>query len=299
MKRRNSTSRGSQSVYALLFISFLFLTNTVWAQTQWPKIVASKDGTPISYEVYGKGEPTLVFVHGWSCDSRYWMKQIGPFSQNHKIILIDLAGHGHSGITRKEYSMKAFGEDVQAVVEAEGDENTILIGHSMGGTVIAEAARLMPQKVKALIGVDTYENIEYPLSKEEYNMMITPFENDFQTGTGQFVRQMLLPAEDTMLQNWIIADMSAAPPFVAINAMKDYLTQSLTGEAANIFDKISIPVFAVKGDLWPVDFEANHRHMKSFDAVEIENADHFLMLDRPEEFNIELKKVISAITEKQ
>jgi len=299
MKKRNNTSPGIRSVYALLFISFLFLTNTVWAQTEWPQIVASKDGTSISYEVYGTGEPTLVFVHGWSCDSRYWRKQIDPFSENHKIILIDLAGHGHSGMTRENYSMKAFGEDVQAVVEAVGDEKVILIGHSMGGTVIAEAARLMPQKVKALIGVDTYENIEYPLSKEEFDLMITPFENDFQTGTGQFVRQMLLPAEDTMLQNWIIADMSAAPPVIAISAMKELLMQSVTGEAANIFDDIRIPIFAVKGDLWPVDFEANRRHMKSFDAVEIENADHFLMIDRPEEFNTELKKVISAITEKQ
>ena len=41
----------------------------------------SKDGTPISYEIYGNGEPTLVFVHGWSCDARYWRAQLPHFSK--------------------------------------------------------------------------------------------------------------------------------------------------------------------------------------------------------------------------
>jgi pimeloyl-ACP methyl ester carboxylesterase len=299
MTNKNSKQNlGTFTAYTIIILAFLLLPNLVQGQSQWPQIVASKDGTAISYEVYGAGEPTLVFVHGWSCDSRYWQKQVTPFSKDHKIILVDLAGHGHSGMTRENYSMKAFGEDIQAVVEATGDENVILIGHSMGGAVIAEAARLIPQKVKGLIGVDTYENIEYPLSKEGYNMMISPFESDFEPATRQFVQQMLLPAKDTVLQNWIIADMAAAPPTIAISAMKEVLTQSVTGEAASIFNDISIPVYVVKGDLWPVDFEANRRHMHSFDAVEIENADHFLMLNRPEEFNAELKKAIEKITSK-
>ena len=97
----------------------------------------------------------LVFVHGWSCDSRYWRAQIPYFSQKYRIALVDLAGHGHSGFGRSNYTMGSFGEDVLAVVEALGAEKVILIGHSMGGIVIAEAARLMPEKVLGLIGVDT------------------------------------------------------------------------------------------------------------------------------------------------
>jgi hypothetical protein len=42
------------------------------AEAKWPHIAFSKDGTPISYEIFGVGEPSLVFVHGWSCDARYW-----------------------------------------------------------------------------------------------------------------------------------------------------------------------------------------------------------------------------------
>jgi Predicted hydrolases or acyltransferases (alpha/beta hydrolase superfamily) len=82
--------------------------------------------------------------------------------------------------------MSAFGEDVRAVTEATGSRSVILIGHSMGGSVIAEAARLMPDRLLGLIGVDTLENIEYPLTQEALGNMIAPIENDFQTGSRQF-----------------------------------------------------------------------------------------------------------------
>ena len=153
----------------------------------------SKDGVPISYEIYGAGEPTLVFVHGWSCDARYWRAQLPYFSKKHRVVTLDLAGHGHSGTTRSQYTMWAFGEDVRAVTEAIGSRSVILIGHSMGGSVIAEAARLMPNRVIGLIGVDTLENIEYPMTREELKKMIAPLEKDFRTGSRQFVGEMISP----------------------------------------------------------------------------------------------------------
>ncbi len=81
-------------------------------------------------------------MHGWSCDARYWRSQVPAFSRNHRVIVPDLAGHGHSGTSRTKYTMNAFGEDVQAVIQAAGSRRVILIGHSMGGSVIAEDERL-------------------------------------------------------------------------------------------------------------------------------------------------------------
>lgn len=90
----------------------IFSAGVIHAQTQWPHIIPSRDGTPVSYEIYGSGEPTLVFVHGWSCDSRYWRAQVPHFSKKHRVVTLDLAGYGHSGMTRLKYTMSAFGEDV-------------------------------------------------------------------------------------------------------------------------------------------------------------------------------------------
>ncbi len=58
-------------------------------------VVSSADGTPIAYESQGTGEPTLILVHGWSCDARYWREQVMHFAARHRVVTVDLAGHGH------------------------------------------------------------------------------------------------------------------------------------------------------------------------------------------------------------
>jgi len=283
-------------ISCLVFLAFAFVT--IPAQAEWPHIVLSKDGTPISYEVYGAGEPTLIFVHGWSCDARYWRTQVPYFSKKHRVVVLDLAGHGHSGMTRARYTMEAFGEDVRAVTEAVGSHSVILIGHSMGGTVIAEAARLMPGRVIGLIGVDTLQNIEYPMTREELKKMIAPLEKNFRTGNRQFIGEMISPQTDPELREWILSDMSAAPSDVALSAMNEMMTQYITGEAAKTFEKIRIPAITVNGDLWPIDYEANRRHMFSYDAIVLKQADHFLMMNRQEEFNVALEKAIQMLSGK-
>lgn len=283
-------------VSCLVFLALA--VGTSQAQTQWPRVALSKDGTPISYDVYGAGEPTLVFVHGWSCDARYWRAQVPYFSQKHRVVVLDMAGHGHSGMARKRYTMEAFGEDVRAVTEAAGSGKVILIGHSMGASVIVEAARLMPKRVIGLVGVDTLENIEYPLTQKELKKMMAPLKKDFKTGIRQFMSGMMLPGTDPQLRDWILADVSAQPPAIALSAMKEMLTQYITGEAAKLFEKVRVPVITVNGDLYPVNYEANRRHMLSYDAIVLKKADHFLMMNQPEEFNRALEKAIQMLSNK-
>jgi pimeloyl-ACP methyl ester carboxylesterase len=279
------------SCFLILFLIF----GAIHAHAEWPRVVLSKDGTPISFEVFGVGEPTLVFVHGWCCDARYWRAQVPHFSKSHRVVTLDLAGHGHSGTTRSRYSMLAFGEDVQAVTEAIGAHRVILVGHSMGGSVIAEAARLMPDRVIGLIGADTLHNIEYPTTREELAKMLGPLEKDFRTGIKEFAGGMILPHMDPKLRKWILADMSAASPTIALSALNDMMSQYITGAAAKIFDEIRVPVISVNSDMWPVNYEANRRHMSFFGAIILKGADHFLMLDRQNEFNGALAKAVVMI----
>ncbi len=286
--------------FSLICLGLLFfLVRPLEARGNWPEVTPSKDGTPVSYEVYGQGsegEPVLVFVHGWSCDSRYWRAQIPYFSQKYRIALVDLAGHGHSGFGRSNYTMGSFGEDVQAVVEALGAEKVVLIGHSMGGIVIAEAARLMPEKVLGLIGVDTLGDVEYPLSAEQKEGMLAPFGEDFPGACREFVKSMFYPHTDPVLQEWVLRDMAAAPPEVAMSAMENMFELYVTGELATMFEALPLPVIVIAGDLWPPNAEANRRHMHSFDAMVLEKADHFLMMCRQEEFNRALEEAVASIS---
>ncbi len=293
LKYKSATSYTVCMTVCLMILFLIF--GVIQAHAKWPRVVPSKDGIPISFEVNGTGEPTLVFVHGWSCDARYWRSQVPHFSKNHRVVTIDLAGHGHSGSTRSVYSMLAFGQDVQAVTEAIDSNRVILIGHSMGGSVIAEAARLMPNRVIGLIGVDTLGNIEYPMTPEELKNMLAPLETDFVNGTKQFVEQLILPSMNPQLREWIISDMSAAPSAAALSATNSMMEQYITGEAAKIFEEIQLPVISVNSDMWPVDYEANRRHMSFYEAIILKGADHFPMLDRPKEFNHALEKAVRMI----
>lgn len=279
----------------VVVVGLLFFVAAVQADSNWPRMVNSKDGTLISYEVHGSGEPTLVFVHGWSCDRRYWRAQVPNFSKNHRVVTIDLAGHGHSGLQRESYSMAAFGEDVRAVIEEVGSDDVVLIGHSMGGSVVAQAAGLMPDRVRGLIGVDTFHNVDREVTQEEADAWLAPLKEEFRVGANEFVASMFVPETDQGLRDWVMADMSAAPPGVAISAMEQMLDDARTGEARVAFDDLDLPIVAINADLWPTDVEANRKHMPSFEAVIMEGADHFLHMARPEAFNSRLAEVIARL----
>ncbi len=288
--------------WLILFVMLLMISVTagvLHADEFSLGMVPSKDGTLISYEIFGSGEPIVVFVHGWSCDSRYWRAQVPCFSEKYSLVLVDLAGHGHSGSDRSRYTMKSFGEDVQAVVEkVAGESPVILVGHSMGGHVIAEAARLMPERVIGLVGVDTLENIEYSMTREEILQITDPFRKDFAGTCHGFVKDMLLQESNEEIKEWIMADMAAASPDVAISAMEEMFSLFVTGNAAAVFEEIPIPVVNVHASLWPVDHEANRRHMSSFHAIILENTDHFLMLTDTERFNSALEEAIERVIQK-
>ena len=294
----SADARGSRNILRFgLFGSVLLLCVFVcsaWSRAE-PAIAYAPDSTPIAYEVHGDGEPTLILVHGWSCDSRYWREQVDMLAERHRVVTVDLAGHGHSGQARDRYTMRSFGADVKAVADVVGSRQLILVGHSMGGLVIVEAARLMPERVFGLIGVDTLENVEYPLTREELAQMTAPLYRDFRAGCRQFVAGMLLPQTDPRLREWIMADMAAAPPRVAMSAMEEMMELYISGETARIFDAITVPIVLVNADLWPLDEAANRRHMRSFEAIILKGADHFLMLGRPADFNPALEQAIAII----
>ncbi|MFI5046261.1 MAG: alpha/beta fold hydrolase [Acidimicrobiia bacterium] len=77
------------------------------------------NGTEIVFDAAGSGDPALVFVHGWAENCHHWNGQLGAFAGNHRVVRIDLAGHGDSGTARQDWSMSSFADDVVAVARSE------------------------------------------------------------------------------------------------------------------------------------------------------------------------------------
>lgn len=235
-------------------------------------VVTSADGIRIAYETHGEGTPALVFVHGWSCDRSYWEGQLQPFSRQFKVVAVDLAGHGESGLGRKTQTMAAFGGDVAAVVEKLGLEHIILIGHSMGGDVIVEAARRLPGRVAGLVWIDTYKQLGTPRTPEQIQALMAPFRADFVETTRTFVRGMFPPSADRALVERVAADMSAAPPAVAIGALESAI--SFGREMPRALQELKLPVVAINPDNKPTDVESMERH--GVQVVLMSGVGHFL-----------------------
>jgi len=283
----------------ILFSSFV-LTGCVSKDTSARYDVAiSSDAERIAYSTYGAGETALIFIHGWSCDSRYWQKQLATFSKDYHVITIDLAGHGHSSLGRHDYTMKSFANDVKAVIEKDNLNQVILIGHSMGGGVMAEAARLMPEKVVGIIGVDTLHNVAEPVPQKLLDDMAKPFEVDFKKAMGDFVLPMLPEGTDEEIIRWIKEDMSSAPQEVAMSAFRNYMGQYVSGEAKVVFEDLTIPVVSINATLWPTNSEANKKHIQTYSLFYIEDTGHFPMLEKPKEFNMLLSEVLRYIDMKR
>lgn len=257
----------------------------------------SFDNEKISYTVFGQGDVTLLFVHGWSCNGGYWREQIPVFEKQYRVITMDLAGHGNSGRNRKVYSIDSFAQDVHAVIEASKSQRVIVIGHSFGGEIAATAASITPDKVIGVIGVDTLQNVEEWYSQEEAAKLIgiEGFKKDFKAQTKVFIEQMMPKDCDAKLLKSIIEDMSTAPPEIGISALQEYTRTIADKKMLEVFKKVKAPVACINADQWPTNPEANRRHMKSFDFTIIKGVGHFPMLERPEEFNRLLAETVKGI----
>lgn len=255
----------------------------------------STDGIPVRYEVRGSGAPALVFVHGWSCDRRYWNAQMDYFADRHQVVAVDLAGHGESGLGRKAWTMPCFGADVVAVVKQLGLRRMLLIGHSMGGDVIVEAALRLPGRVTGLVWVDTYNSVGETEPDDRIEEFIAPFRADFVTCTRDFVTRMFLPGSDPQLVERVAADMSSAPPEVALDAIK-YAVANEPAALAGLRDA-AIPVTAINPDYRPTNVESLERH--GVKVVLMSGVGHFLMMEDPASFNRVLADTIERLeTEK-
>lgn len=243
----------------------------------------SADGVPIRYSVYGQGEIALVLVHGWCCDSRYWDWQVLPLGQRYRVVTLDLAGHGQSGANRRAWTMPAFGADVAAVVRSLGLHRVVLVGHSMGGNVVVEAARLLGGRVIGVVGVDTLRNIGgggMPANDRE--RLLARLRVDF-PGTMRALIPgiMFTPQSDPKLVKRIVEHVAAAPPQSAVPIAESMWTWDPTPALAGTQLRLTL-INAAKD---PTDAARIRGVVPGFELKEMQGVGHFPMIEDAATFN--------------
>ena len=213
------------------------------------------------------------------------------FSKDHTVIAIDIAGHGKSGLNRQEYSMDAFGNDVTSVIEHLDLEQVVLIGHSMGGPVIVKAANNLGVKTRLIVGVDTFHDLSTEgiggFARTAVNTMFKLF---YESMTEDSIDDFFINNTDEDLARWIRNDALKSPKHISQGTLDALLTMNYPESLR----ELSIPIVALNARTFrETKLDSNMNTYKNLQIEFMEDVGHFIMLERPVEFNNWLETKIS------
>jgi pimeloyl-ACP methyl ester carboxylesterase len=272
---------------AVLIALFSAFTFTSFAETTAEVKWATLDGAKIRYlDTGGDAKKALVFVHCWTCNSDFWRDNLGAFSQ-YRVIALDLPGHGQSEKPKIEYTIEHFAKAIDTVMRDAGVKKAVLVGHSMGTPITRRFYELYPKKT---LGIVTVDGALIPMGpRDEIDKFFQPMLANYRSSVTTFLDGMLQPTWPSV-KPFIRKSMLATEDHVGASAMRNMIDDSFAQHG-----KIDVPVLAVMAPspYWPKDLEEQYRDVApDIDFQMWTGVSHFLQLERPREFNGQVKSFI-------
>ena len=200
-------------------------------------------------------------------------------SKEYRVITLDLPGHGKSGSPKDgKFSMDLFARAVDAVRAEAGVDRVVVVGHSMGTPVVIQYARRFPQHTAGLVFVDGLVHLGNGPGAPNPQQMAGP---DGLKAREAMIRGMFSKSTTPAMQQHILSMMLGAPEATAVGAMNATFDPSIWKE-----DVISVPILGVYADHSRAGDRAYMKvHFPNLEYTEIAGTGHFLMLEKPAEFN--------------
>jgi kynurenine formamidase/pimeloyl-ACP methyl ester carboxylesterase len=260
---------------------------------EWPeRKLRLADGLDMAYVEAGGGEPALVFIHCGNCRKEIWAETLDAFQGTHRVVAMDLAGHGHSGANRASWSLPALGADVAALADHLKLKEMILVGNSLGGPVALEAARrLGPSRVLGIVAVDTLQDVEAVWPKDALRRQLLAYRSDFQGACTQAMLRLLPEDAPAATRERIDRDTCDDDPR-AFSALFETLGDYDDGAAMRA---AGVPIWAINATRFPTAVETNRKYARSFDVILMEGVGHYPQVERPQEFQQHLRRVIQSL----
>ena len=275
----NRRFKYTRTIFAFLALALASATSAVAfdGESQYAKL----GETRVHYKSYGKGRDALVLVHGWTCNMDFWRDQIPDFARRNRVIALDLPGHGQSDKPQIAYTMDLFADAIDAVMRDAKVEHAVIVGHSMGAPVARQFYRKYPQKTLGIVLVDGGWRLFG--TKELREQFLAMFRGpNYKDAGAQMFSQMTATMSPEQRER-VKATFSGTPQYVLVSAMESMNQESLYGP-----DKVNVPVFAIlaKSPFWAPDTEEYFRTLApDFELQWWEGVGHFLMIERPKQFN--------------
>lgn len=206
-------------VPAVLFVLVVMLLPVPGSAKDGLSRYAGVDGVLVHYKSWGQGKPVML-IHGFTLDQSSWRHQVPELAKNHRVIALDLPGHGDSGKPRDQaYTMDFYARAVEAVAQDSGLTRVALVGHSMGLPIIHTVMRrgklavdkavfvdgailTQPADKAARVAQETWmQGMLAGLRGPDYQLVLEQFFNSFTTKVSAAQKKELLAQARNIDQN--------------------------------------------------------------------------------------------------
>lgn len=251
-------------------------------------IIDRGDGVSISYEAGGRG-PGVLLTHGYSATKAMWAGQRPTLEELHRLVTWDIRGHGESSSPEDPalYSHDLGVDDMAALLDAEGLDDAVLGGLSLGGYLSLLFYRAHPERVRALVLCDTGPGYRDPSAREQWNRMAERRAKAFE--------ERGLDALSGRSAELRIAVHRSAQGLV--NAAKGLLAQH-DARVMEVLPQVDVPTLVIVGSEDQPFIGASEYMAKKIPGARlevIEGAGHAANLDRPQAFNAALTEFLGAL----
>ena len=256
---------------------------------------ADVNGQRIWFEDSGGDGPPVLFAHGFLMDSTMWEHQVAALGGDFRCIAYDERGWGRTEFDGKPFDYWDLADDAVGLLDHLGIERAALVGMSQGGFLGLRAALRHPDRVAALVLVDSQAGTETPDNVAAYTGMLDDWKANGPANVGQIVSGLIIgdPAiEPAWREKWAARDPKLIEQPGACLLGRDDVTDRL-GE-------IACPVLVIHGtadQAIPMD-----KARQVCDAVqdcrglvEVEGAAHAPNLTHPDQVNPPLREFLQSV----
>jgi len=249
------------------------------------------DGVKLAYTQAGSGTPPLVFLHGWAGDHTIFTPQFDHFSQTHRTIAVDLAGHGQSDKPNKSYTVASFAQDIAWLCFKLGVTKPVIVGHSMGGNIALEIAARYPELPAAIILLDS---VVFPLPGLKESALL-PVEAAlrgpaYREAIRQGIAGLFMPTDDQACKARLIESAAATPQHVALSAFQNHL---INYDASEFAAACRIPVGYIAATNPMADLARFRSLCPQLVTSQVMQAGHFASLLAPDQVNAMIERFLA------
>lgn len=257
----------------------------------------TSDEAVIYYEVEGEGQP-LVLVHGWSCSSKFYQRNVTILKKYFKVVTLDLRGHGKSSKGLHGYVLSRLAKDIRELILELKLENVILMGWSLGGPTLLSYWQQFQEDSK-LAGLGLIDMTAFPFSDGEwnshslrnhnaegFNVMIDNLLNHREAFFNAFINGMFYKAVQPAGTEWVNEECLKLPPYIGIALYSDYIYTDYT----SVLPTINIPtvIFSANSKIFSESIKQGQymaAQIPNGECVPFHQSGHMLFYEEADKFN--------------